>query len=114
MQVILFSGLWTPPYNPDLQPIKLFLGIGKNYAAAHNNNTNHLRDVVASLQDGWYGHNYIFDDNIRNININTGLLRLNNDKLHNTSTAIWVLTQNCYQLSHERNKREQAQRDKKR
>jgi hypothetical protein len=29
-------------------------------------------------------------------------------------TAIWVLTQNCYQLSHERNKRASAARDKQR
>jgi hypothetical protein len=29
-------------------------------------------------------------------------------------TAIWVLTQNCYQLSHKRNKRTRAARDKQR
>jgi transposase len=72
------SIIWTPPYTPELQPIELFWGIGKNYAANKNSNTSRLKDVVTSLRDGWYGNNYIFDDNIENIDITTGLLILNN------------------------------------
>jgi hypothetical protein len=70
--------IWTPPYTPDLQPIKLFWGIGKNYAAEKNTNISCLKDVVSSLRNG-FGNNYVFDDNIEHIDISSGLLRLGND-----------------------------------
>ena len=50
--------LWTPPYVPELQPIELFWGVGKNYAGYSHYKGRTMRETVADLRDGWYGNVY--------------------------------------------------------
>ena len=53
-----FRILWTPPYCPKLQPIKLFWAAGKNHVADHFDTNTTMKDVVRRLQDGWYGNDH--------------------------------------------------------
>ena len=48
--------LWTPPYVPELQPIEIFWGVGKNYAGYTHYKGRSMRETVADLRDGWYGN----------------------------------------------------------
>ena len=48
--------LWTPPYVPELQPIELFWGAGKNYAGYAHYTGRTMRETVADLRDGWYSN----------------------------------------------------------
>jgi hypothetical protein len=66
-----YNILWTPPYTPEQ-----IWGIGKNYVTKQSTSTNKLKDVVTSLCIGWYSINYLFDNKINNINIQSGLLRI--------------------------------------
>jgi hypothetical protein len=52
--------LWTPPYCPDLQPIELFWGIGKNWVASFHFGGRSMRQTVDSLRHGWYGNLHLF------------------------------------------------------
>jgi len=48
--------LWTPPYVPELQPIELFWGVGKNYAGYAHYKDRTMKETVGDLRDGWYGN----------------------------------------------------------
>ena len=48
--------LWTPPYAPKLQPIKLFWAAGKNHVALQHKYDSTMRDVVKALREGWHGN----------------------------------------------------------
>ena len=54
--------LWTPPYNPELQPIELFW-VSKNHAALNASCDITMKDTVRHLREGWYGHRFpLVDD----------------------------------------------------
>ena len=48
--------LWTPPYCPELQPIEMFWGCGKNHVALNHCYDMKMKDVVRYLREGWYGN----------------------------------------------------------
>jgi hypothetical protein len=52
--------LWTPPYCPELQPIEMFWGAGKNHAALKNFTGRKMRDDVNHLREGWNGNGHMF------------------------------------------------------
>jgi hypothetical protein len=52
--------LWTPPYCPELQPIEMFWGAGKNHAALKNFTGRKMRDAVNHLREGWNGNGHLF------------------------------------------------------
>ena len=54
--------LWTPPYCPKLQPIKLFWAGGKNCVALKHVYKTTMRDVIKELREGWYGDVNVYDE----------------------------------------------------
>ena len=72
-----FRILWTPPYCPNLQPIKAFWGCGKNHVSLYNYEGNKISDVINLLREGWYGTRgnvELGDDHIIKKPVNTGKL----------------------------------------
>jgi hypothetical protein len=54
--------LWLPPYCPELQPIELFWGAGKNYAADHYWNGRTMKETVQLVREGWHGNSSLWGE----------------------------------------------------
>jgi hypothetical protein len=54
--------LWLPPYTPELQPIKWFWAIGKNYAQYLCSAGITMKSTLQHLKWGWYGNHHLFDE----------------------------------------------------